>query len=148
MLCNIGVSPHKQCFCEEPDISKSTFVGSAPRDDSSDDDGSGDDEERPQKKKAPKKRKKAEKGEGGSAPNGFTKAFPVSEKMAAWLGKSEISRPELTSFFWKYIKDNGLQVRPWGILGQYCLAMGKGRSYFINLGTPTQQRSVLRACSI
>lgn len=35
----------------------------------------------------------------------------VSPELAAWCGKSAISRPEVSKFFFAYIKENGLQVR-------------------------------------
>ncbi len=37
-------------------------------------------------------------------------AVKLSQEMADFVGKAEIGRPELTSFFWKYVKDKGLQV--------------------------------------
>ena len=43
--------------------------------------------------------------------NGFQKPVKVSAELASWLGGvTEISRPQLTAAFWKYVKDNGLQV--------------------------------------
>lgn len=60
--------------------------------------------------KAPRKHKSKSGGEdGGRKSNGFTKQLKVSPEMADWIGRPEISRPELTSFFWSYIKENGLQ---------------------------------------
>lgn len=78
-------------------------------DNSEGDDGEdGSDFEAPKKKKA--KRKPKQSGDGERSANGFTKKYPVSKELEAWIGKSEVSRPELTSFFWQYVKDRGLQV--------------------------------------
>lgn len=35
----------------------------------------------------------------------------VSAEMAAFVGKDEISRPELVKVMWAYVKENDLQVR-------------------------------------
>lgn len=73
-----------------------------------DDEEEGSDFEAPKKKKA--KRKPKQNGEGERSANGFTKKYPVSKELEAWIGKPEVSRPELTSFFWQYVKEHGLQV--------------------------------------
>ena len=40
--------------------------------------------------------------------------------MAAWLGGQEIkSRPEITSFYWQYIKSEGLLVSPAEYFGTF-----------------------------
>lgn len=52
----------------------------------------GDDSEQPKKRKS-------------STNNIFTKQLTVSDELSSWLGgKTSISRPELTTYFWKYVK--------------------------------------------
>lgn len=60
------------------------------------------------KEKKPKK----EPADGEVKPaNGFNKPVRVSPELGTWLGgMTEISRPQLTAAFWKYVKENGLQV--------------------------------------
>lgn len=44
-------------------------------------------------------------GEKPKGKGGFTKQLQVSNEMSDWLGgPKSISRPELTSYFWKYVK--------------------------------------------
>jgi upstream activation factor subunit UAF30 len=80
-------------------------------DEDDDEDEDGSDFEAPKKRKAKRRSKQTGDGER-SANGGFNKKLPVSKELEAWIGKSEISRPELTSFFWQYVKEHGLQVMP------------------------------------
>eukprot|EP00884_Botryococcus_braunii_P020010 jgi/Botrbrau1/6693/Bobra.0202s0031.1 len=93
---HIGGGPAKQRVADEEDDG----------DDDEDEDGS--DFEAPKKRKAKPRSKQTGDGER-SANGGFKKKLPVSKELEAWIGKSEISRPELTSFFWQYVKEHGLQ---------------------------------------
>lgn len=58
------------------------------------------------------KKPKKEPADGEAKPaNGLTKPVRVSPELGTWLGGvTEISRPQLTAAFWKYVKENGLQV--------------------------------------
>lgn len=47
--------------------------------------------------------------------NAFTKPVRLSPELAALTGKESMGRPEVTSFFWAYVKEKGLKVR-WGQL--------------------------------
>lgn len=58
------------------------------------------------------KKARREKADGAPAkPNGFTREHHVTPELAAWLDRASISRPELTKFFWAYVKERGLQAR-------------------------------------
>jgi upstream activation factor subunit UAF30 len=59
-------------------------------------------------KRASGKRKPAADG-APPKPNGFTKPLRLSEEMAAWVGKPEASRPEITKHLWSYVKERELQ---------------------------------------
>lgn len=48
-------------------------------------------------------------GTGEPKLNGFTKKCKLSEDMAAWMGSSSASRPEITKKMWAYVKEKGLQ---------------------------------------
>jgi upstream activation factor subunit UAF30 len=48
-------------------------------------------------------------GTGEPRLNGFTKKCKLSEDMAAWMGTSTASRPEITKKMWAYVKEKGLQ---------------------------------------
>ena len=84
------------------------------------DDGSNDEGEAPKPKRKPaasgeaaKAKKARRESEGGAPakPTGFTREHVVTPELAAWLDRKTVSRPELTRFFWAYIKERGLQVR-------------------------------------
>ena len=58
------------------------------------------------------KKARRERADGAPAnPNGFTRKNAVTPELAAWLGRASISRPDLTKFFWAYVKERGLQAR-------------------------------------
>lgn len=58
------------------------------------------------------KKARREKADGAPAkPNGFTREHNVTPELAAWLDRASISRPDLTKFFWAYVKERGLQAR-------------------------------------
>jgi len=71
-------------------------------------------EERAAKKEkaAAKKRKPVsldENGEPKKRASNFSKELRASPELAAWIGKDNVSRPEITKFFWEYVKENELQ---------------------------------------
>lgn len=35
----------------------------------------------------------------------------ASPELAAWIGKDNVSRPEITKFFWEYVKENEVRFR-------------------------------------
>ncbi len=74
---------------------------------SSDDDHDSE-EEGAKPKKKPAKKARGEGGGGGG--NAFTRQLQLSDKLAAFTGRQTMGRHELTSFFWKYIKENDLKV--------------------------------------
>src|SRR5262245_18769247 len=63
------------------------------------------------KKSAPKKaaKKGGKKGRGGAGNPAFTRPWEPSEALAAVVGSSPISRPQVVSKMWVYIKKHGLQ---------------------------------------
>lgn len=58
------------------------------------------------------KKPKREPADGEAKPaNGLLKPVRVSPELGTWLGGvTEIARPQLTAAFWKYVKENELQV--------------------------------------
>ncbi|PNW87331.1 hypothetical protein CHLRE_02g118250v5 [Chlamydomonas reinhardtii] len=78
----------------------------------------GDDEEpkaksakRPASKAGKEKPKKVktEMDEEKRKKNAFTKPVRLSPELAALTGKESMGRPEVTSFFWAYVKEKGLK---------------------------------------
>ncbi|KXZ54052.1 hypothetical protein GPECTOR_5g160 [Gonium pectorale] len=79
------------------------------------------DDDRPAKRSAQKSSKAEPKskrakgadgegeGEGAKKPNGFTKQLRLTPEMAEWTARETMSRPELTAFFWSYVKQHNLQ---------------------------------------
>lgn len=66
------------------------------------------------KKAASKKRGKA--GGGGARAKrqrGMYGALRVSDALAAATGKREMTRSEMTKWFWAHVKKHGLQARFW-----------------------------------
>ncbi|KAG2425696.1 hypothetical protein HXX76_013538 [Chlamydomonas incerta] len=59
-------------------------------------------------KEKPKKAK-TEMDEEKRKKNAFTKPVRLSPELAALTGKEAMGRPEVTSFFWAYIKEKGLK---------------------------------------
>lgn len=65
-----------------------------------------------EKKKLARKRKSEgldENGEPKKRGGGLAKELSVTPELAEWIGKDTISRQELTSFFWKYVKEKELK---------------------------------------
>jgi upstream activation factor subunit UAF30 len=61
------------------------------------------------KKPAAKQKPAAASGDAPKKLTGFTKPLNMTADMSAWMGKDTASRPEITKFFWTYIKANNLQ---------------------------------------
>ncbi|GAB4822507.1 hypothetical protein N2152v2_009553 [Parachlorella kessleri] len=79
-------------------------------------DGEEDEEERQPRKRtkaaaaAPRAKPRKKDAAGGERKlGGFQKPVRVSDALAAWCGKTEISRPELTKFFYAYVNEHDLK---------------------------------------
>ncbi|KAK9867730.1 hypothetical protein WJX84_011315 [Apatococcus fuscideae] len=88
---------------------------------------------------APRAKKPKTVGEDGveKPANGFQKPVKVSAELASWLGGvTEISWPQLTAAFWKYVKENGLQdpANRKNILADAKLKELTGESQFMGFG--------------
>lgn len=64
----------------------------------------------------------------------------VTPELAAWLDRKTVSRPELTRFFWAYIKERGLQVRS----GHLCFCCLQARCIGLVPDVPHLFRSHIR----
>jgi len=60
--------------------------------------------------KGKKKRKKKEPGEKRKPPASFTAPYRLSPELIDVVGESVLSRPQVTSKLWEYIKANNLQL--------------------------------------
>ena len=124
------------------------MLWSTDREDGSNDEG---EERAPKLKRRPaangeaaKAKKARRESEGGVAkPTGFTREHVVSPELAAWLDRKTVSRPDLTRFFWAYIKERGLQVGSGRVLAPRLQASAPAASHAARTCSAVTQKKAI-----